>query len=233
MRKFYVVLMLTVIAVSGFGLKKNTIKLPEPYSNPTLNASDDVTEFYAIGWSKDGKFAYLTYDGYDDGMGNKTDFYFAIQDMVWDDIVYTNVYRAEFVVSDAEQLWKERPEIQQKCKEYGIVADEVEYAVFPFEKNGIEYTCELMYDFVSDEMFSLSEYQVEIWKNYNQYKIIADGVSTYAAEIHAECAFFSPYENRMAVMIREYQYGFEGPPFSVEPVIFGSHMTSGFSAGGY
>lgn len=224
MRKIMISALVLILSSMLFG---EVIDFPIMFEQTTSRSGVDVTEFYPIGWSETGYFAYMQHDNMDDGIGQHTDFYVAIQDLVTDEIIWDFEYFSETEAITVQQVWYDNMEISRTMDDYGIVMMECEFESFPFRYGWRNYDADILWDTVSDEMYTPSSYSVKIWKG-NRNKNIASDVEAYVEDIEAYGAFISPYEDRFAVVVQEYQYGFEGPPYEVEIAVYGCHAKAGF-----
>jgi hypothetical protein len=66
----------------------NVYKVAELSNDPVMDDAEYAGEFYPIGWSRDGKFAYALYSDFHEFVGACSDLRIYIQDMATDKVVW-------------------------------------------------------------------------------------------------------------------------------------------------
>ncbi len=212
-------------------------------------------KIYPLGWSKDGRFAYIRFQDWADGIGNYIDFKVIVHNLVNDtaETVY-RIYECneiygffkEYGMKVKEEdygnypnhakifhaIWKKDGVlISKKIAQYGIVQTGLEMKPFPYKSGKTSIDCRLEIDNTDLSLDTFGYYRwFKLWAESagNGKKLIAR--STNDMFINAEIAGYlkSPFEDRIAVVILKTYRGFEGPPCPIEPFIFGCHLTKGF-----
>jgi hypothetical protein len=203
-------------------------------------------QFYPIGWSRDGKFAYY-YEPVDEACGC----YFAnlvIKDMRTDKVVWEFKYDAQDHADPKTgdmppqdtiaKLWRKNAKLfSSKLREHKIVASPSLMLGTTFSTAGSSYTAKGVVktgknsDFDSDMVekftFTLSSPKL--------------GTKTLAMFDHEKQEYWftldagvlgvikSPFEPRVAVIGMEVNRGWEGPPHTGDIIIVGADLTSGFA----
>lgn len=207
------------------------------YNNPGANL---LTEnFYPIGWSKDGVFAYYT-EPPDEACGC----YFAelvIQDLRTDKILWKYSNMREEISDDdntetIENYWKKHhDEFAAKLAEYKIVPQNNSRLLAPAinlqtdvltpkltvnvkNVNDIYADGDVVLSLNSQRKGRKTLYQ----KKYNPKEI--SGFQT--AEISG--SLISPFESRAAVVMVEIYRGYEGPPNTTQIRVVGASLIDGF-----
>ena len=200
-----------------------------------------IEEFYPIGWSKDGKFAYYTEPG-DEACGC----YFAklfIVDTVSDKVLWSFEYSG-LDDEDPEKpkyraitdLWrKNRQLFSDKLNQYGIVAlARPALLTFPINHAGDRLSTGIKIEEETDE--EKRNYSV-VKKATLRMTSTRSGAKTIYEEVHPEYGpltvevlgyLRSPYEPRVAVVLAEVWRGYEGPPHTTHLKVVGASLTAGF-----
>lgn len=199
--------------------------------------------FVPIGWSKDGKFAYIKEiepggaDYYETGL-----FRWIVQDMVTDKILWISEkekagdYPAEYWKMDSEELFhwmlgkfmaKNRP----KLEEYGIILNsDLEIQRFPLQYKNAEYRGFLM-DVVRGTKYDIpnviKEYKNCVAKD-DVIKVVGHMKDEYLVDVGIGGYVISPYEDRIALLTCEIVRGWEGPPHVAEFEVVGCHLEYGY-----
>ncbi len=177
----------------------------------------DMSFLYFVGFSQDGKVAFLKQEE-QDGKGS-TDLYFIVQDLVSDEILWNlqaPTDESYWMGKDLMTLFLADNEdlIDQKLADYGIRIAPCSYEKLPYTgENGeridarIESkdTGKLYYD-----MFSIIRYSCIACDGAGRKKTVVSGKELPASEAFV-CGYVkNPYEDRLALVIAEAVYGFEG-----------------------
>ncbi len=194
-------------------------------------ADREVTgsSFYPIGWSRDGKFAYV-FEYVAEGLGEPVREY-NIQDMVSDEGVYAKMQTGV----DSEPLL---PEFLDKCEEVGISLDGAELSPFPIIVGDLAYSAHLEgFFFVEDGHFfgdNLEQFLVRMFRSDGTTKIIHQYLmpQTNLFDVRIVGCFRSPFENRVAVALCRFSYAHEGTLATTVHFV-GSHLSYGFEPYGF
>jgi hypothetical protein len=202
-----------------------------------------VTDFYPIGWSRDGKFAYYI-EPADEACGC----YFGeliIQDLKTDKVLWhfrndpdARVAKdGSYLDDDIRKLWRRNlSSFRAKLNQYRIVQSprfsllSVPFAISATsystkltkingkDEDGIERTRKLILDLSSSVRGAKTLYSEEFTQD------------DYSPPLDAAVAgvFKSPFEPRVAIVLLRVQRGWEGPPHVVDIQIVGSDLSSGF-----
>lgn len=198
--------------------------------------------FAPIGWSKDGKFAYITgIDG--SGAGNEEiGFYrWTIQDMVTDKCLWQSEHKLEkdmpreFIDTDdyiARFKWvfdNMTKEYKTDLDKYGISIDTgLQLSTFPLNYDNSNYKASLT-DFGYEEKYDIpdviSKYKVIVEKDGSP-RIFSEYKNKDDLYLDAQIAGYvkSPYEPRVAVALCRIQRGWEGPPHPIYFSFVGCHL---------
>jgi hypothetical protein len=215
-------------------------KVNEEYFFPEeLTYYQNVTEvvpdkLYPIGWSKNGNFAYLI-EPADEALGN----YMAgvvVVSLVSDEVLWS-WYTDPIVDEDLyrEDVWqKHYDDIKKHLNKYGIIQQrsfDLMDTYFTYDKK--DYIVRLETEKIKDpdmginiisksKLFikspQLGEKQIAE-KNYETSMILGQQISG---------CLLSPYEDRVAIIVKSERWGYEGPPNVVEFEVFGANLSTGF-----
>ncbi len=177
----------------------------------------DMSFLYFVGFSPDGKVAFLKQEE-QDGKGS-TDLYFIVQDLVSDEILWnlqSPTDESYWMGKDLMTLFltDNGKLIDQKLTEYGIRIAPCSYERLPYTgENGeridarieSEDTGKLYYD-----MFSIIHYSCIVSDASGRKKKVVTEKELPAAEAFVCGCVKSPYEDRLVLVIAEAVYGFEG-----------------------
>lgn len=192
--------------------------------------------FYPIGWSKDGKFAYLT-EPVDEGC----DCYFAdliIQDLRTDKILWKRSHTSENGGADTlRKYWaKNRKEFSRKLAQYGIAAQKrfaLLDSAFDYQKDRL--TPEIENNTNTEDEFAVTgNIIVRLISQQRGGKTIYErkfDPKKYEGFLDAEISgsLPSPFEPRAAIIIVETYRGWEGLPRITQIRIVGTSLTTGFT----
>lgn len=187
----------------------------------------DATEFYPIGFSEDGLFAYALYDDYIEGVGDCTRLHVIIQDLVTDDIEYEYTYMEEFTALPFETVWEMTyEEFDNQFATYQIKNDDLKMETFPIVHETDTLTYEFALEF--DEMNMIDSFKLKIDSVKNGTKTIHRQRKTEAVNVEIAGYIDSPYEDRVAVIMIKTFKGEDGPPLPVTVFPVGCHLEKGF-----
>ena len=176
----------------------------------------DMSVLYPVGFSPEGAFAYIseeTRDGRGDSIAT-----FVIQDLVSDELLWTlESPSSEDYGGGAGYLERFLEEnqvlIDDRLLELGVQVLPCRYGCFPYDEDGLSFdahvesldTGRLMHD-----MFGIIRYSCVVTDGRGHAKKIVADKERAAAEAFP-CGYFkSPFEDRLAVVLAEAVYGFEG-----------------------
>lgn len=210
----------------------------EPDPNGRWEDQKYITaSFYPIGWSRDGKFAYLVVPA-DEACGCLTIHIF-IQDLRTDKVIWRETYDGEVEPEVPETLDTAWPRVEKeysaKLRRYGIEQADKFELIHPAIRLGNDVlTPEVMVDIETDGVFEVDgTVTVRMLSQRNGEKIISwiryhkkDVNSIRNAEIAG--SLLSPFERRAAVILIEEHRGYEGPPNITSIRVVGSTLTTGF-----
>jgi hypothetical protein len=213
-------------------------ELPKDYSLPTklkyavAEGYDLMTEFYPIGWSADGKFAFVR-EPADEACGCYF-FDIVIMDMVSDKILWEWKFNDDGAGETMKSVWKKNYALlKSKLLENKIIqASDFALGKSTFNYKNVKYTLE-------DESSSNSDWDYGKIQSF-RITLSASGLGTKTVKVQSYDEYDmilslevvgqlkSPYEDRIAVIYSEIQRGYEGPPNVVQFGLSGSHLMDGF-----
>lgn len=210
--------------------------LPGDYKSAAEEESGKMIkeEFYPIGWSKNGAFAFFV-EPADEACGC----YFAdlvIQDLRTDKILWRREYRGEEGGAETlEQYWaKNKKEFSRKLAEYGIRAQKqfvVQNPTVNFQTDVL--TPELSDNTTGEDFEVAGDVVLQLISKQKGKKTVYKKTydpKNYEGFLGAEIAgiLMSPFEPRAAIVIVETRRGYEGPPHTTQIRIVGTSLTDGF-----
>lgn len=195
-----------------------------------------VEKFHPIGWSKDGKFAYLL-EPADEACGC----YFAkvvIQDLRSDKILWQYDYEGDSEKTESiNTFWRAHAKmISEKLSAHDIVA----VRRFAFSGTRINFSGDLLIpklkikkDKESNAFGQISNVTLELRSQRKGTKTVYEKhypLDDYGALLDAEVLGFlqSPFEARGALIVIEVQRGWEGPPHITLTRVAGTSLLTGF-----
>jgi hypothetical protein len=190
-------------------------------------------KFYPVGWSETGLFAYVT-EIADEGSG----YYFfkiSIQNMINDKIEWEwePSYNED---GNLDSIWKENlTKINEKLNEYKIIQKtDFVLGLTSFTYLNKQYNLKIFteteknkdfgFDIIKSTKVYLSSPQLGT-KTIYDYK--EEDYSMLLGQIIAGY-IQSPFEDRIAVIIKNERWGYEGPPNLIYFTIVGSNLTESF-----
>lgn len=190
--------------------------------------------FYPIGWSKDGNFAYIL-EPADEGLGNYMIGVVIISlvsnEVLWDwytdPVVDEELYR--------EEIWKKHyDEFKENLNEHGIIQHRnIELSDSYFVYDNKDYMVHLEME-KSDKnsmgIETVNESKIYIKSPDLGEKLIDEKIYEQSMILGQKVVgcLISPYEDRVAIIVKSERWGYEGPPNVVEFEIFGTNLTTGF-----
>jgi len=193
-------------------------------------------KFYPIGWSKDGKFAYII-EPLDEAVG----MYFikiVVQDMNSDKILWKFEYdpTSQKETGSLKETWTEKyAEIKKKFNEFQIEP----IAKFELGKSNFNIDAEKFNILVEkgkaenselNGMKVYSKFAVKIKTSTLGAKQVFSCKEDYPSILDAKVYghLKSPFENRIAVLVATERMGYEGPPNTISFDIVGAGLDTGF-----
>lgn len=208
----------------------------------TYHYLDNV--FAPLGWSQDGKFAYITtVTNEARGPGEMAVLRWVIQDMVSDKILWDSGDKFEGL---PKSMWDEAPlqiiqwewthlqSYRTQMEKYKIrLSPGMMLGKFPLMLDGHDYRA-LIANHKRGERFGfpdmLLQFDLLLTKG-DVAKAAAQFRGVFLLDAHVGGFVRSPYEPRLAVVLCTVRRGWEGPPHPVECRVSGSHLERGFDAG--
>jgi len=205
------------------------------YKSTIKEAPFIYNNFYPLGYSNNGKIAYIK--EYDTDPADMVKIETFIQDLVTDKILWKDEYRVEDNISniDIKSFWKERASrIHAKLKEYGIKPFENAY----FKPNFYNYKN----NYYSLGSKSKSSFRKDWGMKFLDSSTITLGTKTLGVKtinrktyknehiLARKAIGFIPLGNseRVAVVVANVHRGWEGPPHNLSYDIVGANFRVGF-----
>ncbi|MBQ6566728.1 MAG: hypothetical protein IJL80_06690, partial [Treponema sp.] len=192
----------------------------------------DNSSLYLVGFSHDGKMAYLK-EVELDGKGG-TNLYFIVQDLVSDEILWQLQSPSDDSYALGQNLLERfisdyGAQIDKKLSEHGIAISPCEYRSLPYGEGGLSVsaaieshsTGKMMYD-----MFEIISYSCVVTDGRGRSKKVIENRELMGTEAFVCGCIKNPYEDRLAIVIAEATYGFEGCDILFR--IAGCDMRKGF-----
>ena len=193
-------------------------------------------KFYPIGWSKDGKFAYVI-EPADEAAGLYF-FKLRIQSMISDKILYEWELDPDegIETGSVKQMWKENQmEFAAKLNEHKIIPQndiKLLGTEFNTEEGKFKVTIE-------NKMETDPDFGFEVVKTTNidikASELGTKRIYSYTEKDYNQClgrivqgVIKSPYEKRVAVLVKEELRGYEGPPNVVREFLVGADLERSF-----
>ena len=191
-------------------------------------------KFYPIGWSKNGLFAYIV-EPADEAAGLYY-FKFVIKNMISDKEVYSWKPEEELEKGNIRQMWKDyATTFTCKLNEYKIIQQKDMKLLgteFSYKDNKFKVTLE-------NKMEPNEDFGFEVVKGTNIY-IKSPQFGTKQIYSYTENEFnlcigkivqgvlVSPFEDRVAVLVKTEKCGYEGPPNVIEQILVGANLVESF-----
>lgn len=210
-------------AVSG-SVSAESYFLPEPLQY-TVHASDGyaVTEFRPVGWSKDGRFAYI--EALIDEKYNNCFVVYHITDAVTDKPVFSLTDRESWEESSADTLvknsWKSHYQaFTAECAKSGIRQKVYTFLPsFPLAANGTEYSGQAEVSRTKESAF----FTISVNAAALGVKEIGRGEERNLEQVRAGFYLPSPYEMRIIVLVE-----IETAMREVYYTLMGCHLKAGY-----
>lgn len=217
--------------------KELTLKNNEEDMNEQTQRFNLMTEkFYPIGWSRDGKFAYLI-EPVDEACGC----YFAnlyIQDLRTDKILWKNQYEGkEGADENLKSHWRKNQKLfSTKLAQYGIVAGKnfkLTDSPLKVADDSVNVDFFSNVELIEDAFNSKGNVSVKLASRQKGTKTVYeqkyDGTgSNGIMEIKLGGILLSPFETRTVVILVHTVRGWEGPPHITRLEIVGASLKEGY-----
>lgn len=218
----------------------STEEIEQAYSCPaelkySQQSDEYITEkFYPIGWSKDGLFAYII-EPADEASGQYF-FEFVIRNMISDKVVFSWKPEDELEEGNIKQMWKDyNVTFSQKLNQYKIIQQEKPQLLgteFSYKDNKFKVTIE-------NKMVTDPDYGFEVVKGTTIYikspELGTKNIYSYTEKEQVLCigkivqgVLLSPFEDRVAVLVKTEKCGYEGPPNVIEQFLVGANLVESF-----
>lgn len=178
----------------------------------------EYPRFFNLGWSKDGKYAYCIERGVSGAGGAEVAYY--IQDVVTDEIIWSYTdstfvggeksYSMEYILD--KSIHNNYALIQKKLSQNAIALVTNAYKRLPIKIGDDEIAFKIeITDAGQDEFgFRMIDYMCKAVKNKKLTKTISQKKHVTADDVYI-CGYIqSPFENRIALILAEERYVFEG-----------------------
>lgn len=216
-------------------------EVPDEYSIPKelsyIKLSDNllIDRFYPIGWSADGKFAYIC-EPTDEACGCYF-FKIAVQDMVTDKEIWKWDFNDEGEGENLESVWwKHYKEFKTKLHKYKIIqSTNIQLQKSPIDHKGNHYVFDMDVEMTQDTDFGFDVMKSVVIKieseQLGKKRFHRYYEKDYPMVLNTKLTGYvlNPYEDRIFLMRTEECRGYEGPPNVVSFVFAGCQLTEGFS----
>lgn len=199
-----------------------------------------IEHFYPVGWSKDGKFAYLVEPG-----GEDCDCYLArlvVQDLKTDKILWEHKHEGESADTGGPKdtlnsFWRKNQQLfSRKLSEYGIEAVKPFVLLKPeisFRGDLIAPQLRIEKDAASASAGQISKVILQVDSKLKGRKTVYEqryALESYGSLIDAKVLghLKSPFEPLIAFIMIEVHWGWEGPPHTTSTRVVGSSLLNGF-----
>ncbi len=192
------------------------------------------TAFYPLGFSKDGKFAYIIIPP-DEAQGFLT-VNLIVQNLVNDHIIFKKKYQFDDFDNNGlatnqptnfkEFILRYKNKIEQIKKRYHI-ASQSPFFISCF--NDLKLTAKRTFQDQDGLGNFLSHFNLKMHNKAGESKTIYnEAINGYTLNTAIAGFFASPYEERVAIVLLNIRRGWEGPPNTTTITIVGASLTSGF-----
>ncbi len=253
MRK-YLLLILIVLVSGSFVTADNSVNMyPKIYHPMDFTGGSDGNDYWdlmfaPVGWSKDGKFAYLTEIDPGGAWYDVTGFFrWVIQDTVTDKILWQSEGGLEKGLPEDLLMSEDKVEIlkwvfpnmskryQPYFKKYGIILNpNLKLSSFPLKFKRSNYQASII-DVYRETIYEIpdliSKYKLTVFRN-NVKKVVSQYNNNHSGLMDVQIAGYikSPYEPLIAIALVDVYRGWEGPPNPVGFRFIGCHLEKGFKA---
>lgn len=205
--------------------------------NESLNIYQENNDIYILGWSKDGKMAYIENRAIEGRGGH--DFYFTIIDLVEDTVTHQLKKRwydnddygesPEMALTFHQCLIAYSNDMNIQLNSNNIIIFPCKFQNFPAkDAKGNEVTCNIKLLRKELGEFNLNYMTYEIYaEKENCFKLI-NTINNKACDFVELTGFLkSPYEERVALIVADAEYIFEGHEVFIN--FYGCNLSSGFN----
>lgn len=216
--------------------------IKENYNEEEIKEKFNLPVFSPLGWSKDGKMAYLEKYEFPRKGGTVIGFY--IVDAVTDEIIYTKKYdsfKIDGNLSDVDLInyvtKTELPYIESVLNTYNIITQEdFSLLTFPVKLGELEYKMNVDTAFRASGVFPgmevLSRLEINVIRSDGKRKtVLYESYSSRTGDELSDVIVLgimkSPYEERM-IILYTFDYYYPDWGATLYTRITGSHLTTGF-----
>lgn len=251
MKKSIFIILLVLISYNVYSQDLTTInlekyKLDSRITSVLVEETKDSRDFYiyqennkiyVLGWSNDGKLAFIENRGIDGRGGH--DLHFTIQDMIEDENVYYKKIKwydddnygenPERKQTFEECIRNNSKEFNSELKKYKINLNPVKVEIFPvIDKNGtdIDFKIANTKEYIGEFSLPHMDYEIIAIKN-NKYKLLSKIENKMCDYVIPTAYIKSPYEDRIALIVANAEYVFEGREVFIN--FYGCNLNSGFT----
>ena len=209
----------------------------ETKNSKSLNIYQENNLIYVLGWSKNGKIAFIENRGIDGRGGH--DLHFTIQDMVEDVKVYYKRIKwydndnygenPELAQTFEECIKTNSKEFNSELKKYKIILNPVKVEYLPItDKNGIKIDFKIVNskEYIGEFSLLHMDYEIIAIKNI-KYKLLSKIENKMCEYVMPTAYIKSPYEDRIALIVADAEYVFEGEEVFIN--FYGCNLNSGFT----
>ncbi|MBQ9214205.1 MAG: hypothetical protein IJ150_09750 [Bacteroidales bacterium] len=191
-------------------------------------------KFYPIGWSKNGLFAYIV-EPVDEAAGQYF-FKFVIRNMINDKDVWTWKPEDESETGSVRQMWKDYGmTFTGKLNEYKIIQQK-NIKLIPNEFSHKDKKFKVT---IENKMETNEDFGFEVVKSTNIFikspELGTKKIHSYTENEYNLCVgkmvqgvLISPFEDRVAVLVKTERCGYEGPPNVIEEFLVGADLERSF-----
>ena len=230
---------LTKINIEEYKLdsKITSILVEETKVTKPLNIYLENKYIYVLGWSRDGKLAFIE-NKYQDGRGGQ-DLYFTIQDMIEDINVYDKIIiwydndnygdNPKPAQTFEECIRNNSKEFNTELQKHKIILNPVKVEFLPaVDKKGtvIDFKIINSKEYIGEFSLPHMDYEIIALKN-NKYKLISKIENKMCDYVMPTAYIKSPYEDRIALIVANAEYVFEGREVFIN--FYGCNLNSGFT----
>ena len=227
-----------VSAVFLFALVSARAEFEFPQSVPVVIMDQElsltVPDFRPVGWSHDGKLAWIEVV-HIEGRGGE-DVKYVIFDAVEDVIVWSLLDNSSWEEAEQESVvevsWKRmRSEFSEHLVAHDIEHHEgMEIRPFPMSTSGETYRSEVQIGEEAEPAFYdfVGWYSVTVSRDGHGNKRITFVEEVTALGVWVLGYIQSPFESRIAVVVAKEIAGWEGPPNRIDLVMYGCNLLVGF-----
>ena len=247
--KILFIIIFHLFFTSGYSLDISKINIDEYKISPQstsglvsdkegkeLNIYKENNDIYILGWSKDGKMAYIENRSIEGGGGH--DFYFIILDLVEDSVIYKQKKKwydddnygeiPEKALTFKQCIILFSNEINKQLNNFKIIVQPCKFQTLPvMDKKDNEVTFKIDILKKDFDKFNLMQMSYKIYGFKNNKSKLVTSVENKRSEYVKTTGFIkSPYEDRIALVVANAEYVFEGDEVFVN--FYGCNLSVGF-----